>query len=154
MKITGFRILLIGMSMGLGLAIWNVCAPHKVIAIEDPENFTAVFGIARGQTARLNVLNSGEERGYIINWKFLDAMGRVVIAGQREFIPTEQVKSFDLSTEALGLVGDTFGRTELRAVVRALGGPDTRNLHISVEVFNNSDGKTSFIVANSPPEPD
>jgi hypothetical protein len=32
------------------------------------------------------------------------------------------------------------------AIIRALGGPDTNNLHTSLEIFDNATGKTTLFV--------
>ena len=131
------------------LAILVVCFANRVTAVEHPESLPAPFGLARDQTVRLNVLNSGEERGYIIDWKFLDTMGGVVFEGpQPHLIPTDQFRSFDLDGDALAAGRDSFGRIQLRAVVTALGGPDTKNLHVSIEVIDNATGRTTFIATN------
>jgi len=142
-------ISLIGMGLTLSLVIWSGWSPRQANAVQDPEYKPAAFGIARGQTARLNVVNTGAERGFVIDWKFLDSTGRVVSAGpQPHFIPVDQFRSFDLNTDSLAIPVDQFGRIQLRAVVTALGGPDTNNLKVSIEVFDNDTGKTEFILTN------
>jgi hypothetical protein len=151
MKTRSRRMKVVGLFVGIILTLggWLFGSSISVEAIEDPENMPESFGLARGQTARLNVLNSGEQRGYLIVWKFLDSTGRVVSEGpQPHLIPVEQIKSFDLSAESLAIPDDQFGRIQLRVVVTALGGPDTDNLHVSVEVFDNDTGKTTFVLTN------
>ena len=66
------------------------------------DHFQFVVGLASGQTARLNALNSGEEKGYVIDWKFLDTQGRVLAQSQESvFLPAVQMKSFDLNAADL-----------------------------------------------------
>ena len=149
METRKFGIKLIGIGLALFFLIWTVWSPKQVNAVQDPEYRPWTFGLARGQTARLNVVNTGEERGYIINWKFLDSTGRVLSEGpQPHLIPVDHYRSFDLNADSVGIAGDQFGRIQLRAVLTAFGGPDTRNLHVSVEVFDNDTGKTTFILTN------
>src|SRR4030095_8981201 len=127
-----FGIKVIALGFALLFVIWMVWSPGPVKAVQDPESMPPSFGLARGQTAPLNIVNTGEERGYIIDWKFLDSMGRVVPEGpQPHLIPVDQFKSFDLDADSLAIAGDQFGRIQLRAVVTALGGPDANNLHVS-----------------------
>jgi hypothetical protein len=143
----GMKVIAIGFA--LSFVIWTGWSPGPVKAVEDPECMPPSFGLARGQAARLNIVNTGEERGYIINWKFLDRTGRVVSEGpQPHLIPVDQFKSFDLDADSLAIAGDQFGRIQLRAVVTALGGPDTKNLHVSLEVFDKDTGKTTFVLTN------
>jgi hypothetical protein len=59
---------------------------------------------------------------------------------------------FDLPNPPPG-TPDLFGRIQLRAVARAIGNPDVKTLKVSVEVFDNATGRTSFVI-QPPPEPD
>ena len=127
------------------LTTWNA---RQVDALaEDHTQF--VVGLASGQTARLSALNTGEAKGIIIDYKFFDSLGRVL--GQppepdRQLIPPGQMRSIDLNADELNAQRDRFGRIQVHAVVRALGGPDTKNLHASLEVFDNATGKTTVVI--------
>jgi hypothetical protein len=56
--------------------------------------------------------------------------------------------SFDLDGDSIGHTRDRFGRVQAQAVVTAIGNPEVKNLHVSVEVFDNATGRTtSFISA-------
>ena len=148
-KLPGIAIALVAAAV-----IWVGWPASRVLAVEDPENMPAPFGLARGQTARLNILNNGAERGYNIDWKFLDNMGRVIAEGpQPHLVLSRQFVSFDVDGDSLDVLRDRFGRVQLRAVVTAVGNPDTKNLRVSLEVFDNDTGKTSFVII-APPEPD
>jgi hypothetical protein len=122
---------------------------RRVLAVQDVGNMPPPFGLAQGQTVRLNVLNSGEARGYVINWKFLDSEGGVLArSAEQEIIPTDQFRSFDISADSLETARDHFGRIQMRAVVTLLGGPDTRNLQLSFEVFDNATGQSTILYTN------
>jgi hypothetical protein len=41
----------------------------------------------------------------------------------------------------------------VRAVVKAIGNPDIKNFHVSLAVFDNATGRTSFVIT-PPPDPD
>jgi hypothetical protein len=134
--------------------IWSCWPSSRVLAIEDPESSPVPFGLALGQTVRLNILNKGQERGCVIYWKFLDSAGRVLAEDpQRQIIPPGQFVSIDVDGSGLGTMGDRFGRIQLRAVVTAAGNPVTKNLKVSLEVFDNETGRTSFVIS-PPPEPE
>src|SRR5215510_5358519 len=106
---------------------------------EDFLPYIETIGIAAGQTARLNAFNSGEDRGIVINWRFLDSQGRILgQSPERLFIPPGQLRSFDLNADTINSTRDPFGRVQVIAIIRTLGGPDTKNLYTSLEVFDNT----------------
>jgi hypothetical protein len=51
---------------------------------------------------------------------------------------------FDVSFDA----GWEENRIEMRAVVTALGGPDTRNLRTTVETFDAETGRNTIFIGN------
>ena len=84
-----------------------------------------MFGVARGQIARINAVNVGNpnERPIRIEMMFLDEMGVIVGRDMRTIAPGEAAffdVMFDPTREE--------NRVQLRAVAVGLGGPDTRNL--------------------------
>ncbi|MBC7898883.1 MAG: hypothetical protein H7070_02420 [Saprospiraceae bacterium] len=109
-----------------------------------------MFGMTRGQTARLNVLNCGEDqKGFVVNWKFIAADGSVLKETPEPVrIEPGKVASFDLNSDELTATRDRFGRIQMRAVISALGGPDTfeRNGSASVEIIDNSTGRSALFV--------
>ncbi|HEV8370542.1 MAG TPA: hypothetical protein VGQ39_21505 [Pyrinomonadaceae bacterium] len=139
------------MMMVISLAtIWMMSGPRRVRAIQDVENMPPPFGLAAGQTARLNILNTGEVNGYAIDWRFLDSMGRVVARSDgRTFIPTDQFRSFDVNGDSLDVARDAFGRIQLRVVVTTIGNPNDTQPKVAVEVLDNSSGKTTVFCANN-----
>lgn len=144
------KLFVTAIALVTGVAIWSAWGARPAQAIQDSEDFPSPIGITFGQTARLNVLNSGEEKGLVINWKFLDSAGRVLARGpEPHLIPPGQFRSFDVNGDELNALRDRFGRIQILAVVRALGGPDTKNLHTSLEVFDNATGKTTAFVSTA-----
>ena len=128
-------------AVGILAGIWSFGAANRaeaVIAIIKTKT-TGEFGLAPGQTARINVLNSGEIRGFIVDWKFLDATGRTVSESREPVvIPFGQAASFDLAFDEA--FPTEVVRTELRAVVTLSVG---RNVVVTGEVFDVSTGKTT-----------
>jgi len=104
-------------------------------------------GITLGQTARLTFANVGEPRGFIINWRFIDADGVIVARSERPLtIPFGKMVSIDLDRDTLP---QPEARVQIRAEVEVLtpGNPN-KNLSSSLEVFDNDTGKTTvFVIA-------
>jgi len=100
-------------------------------------------GITFGQTARVNILNTGDRAFIIDGGKFLDSDGNV-IAEFRGTIDPGKTMSFDLD-------GDTVPRTENRIEIHVViegPVPHLRNVLFSLEVFNNADGKTTVFIGD------
>ena len=98
-------------------------------------------GIALGQTARVNILNTGDRAFIIDGSKFLDDDGNV-IATFRGTIDPGKTMSFDLD-------GDTVPRTENRIEIHVViegPVPHLKGALISLEVFNNADGRTTVFL--------
>jgi hypothetical protein len=122
-----------------------------VQAIQDSEDFPSPIGLAQGQTARLTVMNIGDEQGFV-NWKFLDAFGRTLAeTPEPHLIPPGQFRSFDfdLPNPPPG-IADVFGRAQVRVIVRTVGNPDIKILRASVEVFDNATGRRALSYACRP----
>lgn len=129
------------------MVIWSAWGARQAQALAGSEKVLEPIGITFGQTARLSVLNSGEERGFIINWKFLDSQGRVLAQSpEQELFPPGQMMSFDLNADDLNAPRDRFGRIQILAVARAQSNPNEKNFHASLEVFDNATGKTTVLI--------
>jgi len=96
------------------------------------------FGVAFGQTARVNLLNTSDH-AIIINGKFLDGDGSVFGEFRGEIAPGKTI-SFDLNRDTLSR--DT-NRLEIHAQIEAPRS-DLKGAVASVEVFNNADGRTTI----------
>ena len=100
-----------------------------------------MFGCATGQVARINAVNLGgpDTRPIQVEMMFLDGTGAVVGRDMQTIAPGQAVFLnfvFDPGREE--------NRIELRAVVTALGGPDTKNLKTTVEVFDAETGRNTI----------
>ena len=145
-------------------AIWATLGARRTQAFQSSETFLPYIeqvGIAHGQTARINALNTNAVSEFIINWSFLDSQGRILAQSREpQLIPPGQMRSFDLNADEVNATMDRFGRVQVIAIIRTLGGPDTKDLHTSLEVFDNATGKTTVFVSptfvggvNTPPDP-
>ncbi len=106
-----------------------------------PQMKTFLVGIASGQTARLTLSNGGGERGYGVNWRFVDSAGVVLQDSGRTPIPIEpgQMLFFNLDADSLGRADQ---RVQLRVEVSSLGGPDTK-ISSALEVSDKVTGRTT-----------
>jgi len=134
---------------------WTLLPDRHVHAIQDSEDFPSPFGLVRGQTARLTLFNNGETAIVGPEYRFLNGHGVILARSADEIvIPAGQFRyfDFDLPDPPPGTV-DLYGRIQIRAVVGGIGNPDIKDLRISVEVFDNATGMTSFII-QPPPDPE
>ena len=90
-------------------------------------------GITLGQTARLTFANIGEIRGFVVNWRFIDADGVIVARSERPLtIPFGKMASVDLDR-------DTLPQPDPRVQIRA----EVEDLHLAIPT------KTSLPVSRS-----
>jgi hypothetical protein len=147
MKNRNRRTIQIVFALAVALAV--ILAPwiaRRVDALAEDHN-QFVVGLSSGQTARLSALNSGEETGIIIEWKFFDSQGRVLAQSpERQPIPPGQMGSFDLIADELNATRDRFGRIQIRAVAQSVGNQNDNDLRVTLEVFDNATGKTTVLI--------
>jgi hypothetical protein len=126
-------------------AIFSLCGATFAQATPEPHLRTGMFGVARGQIARINAVNIGnpDTRPIRIELMFFDEMG-LVVGRDMKIIAPGQATFFDVMFDATR--GEN--RVELRAVVTALGGPDTRNLKTTVEIFDADTGRNTVFIGN------
>jgi hypothetical protein len=119
----------------------------------DVGNGFGLVGIVRGQTARLNAVNLGgpDTRPCEVEMTFFDDQGDP-LAERGIIIIGGKSASLDLSADQLGGPDTRPGeRFQLRAVVKALGGPDTKLqckevIVTTLEVFDNETGRTTVLL--------
>src|SRR5436190_24088828 len=93
-------------------------------------------GITFGQTARVTAANTGTTAIVVVGGKFLDSDGNV-LAEFRGTVEPGEMMSFDLNAD--DIIRES-NRIQIRVVIQA---PHLRNVLLSLEVFNNADGKTT-----------
>jgi hypothetical protein len=125
------------------ITIFSLCAAASAQAGGLVEE-RGMFGCATGQVARINAVNIGDPntRPIQVEMMFLDGTGAVVGRDMQTIAPGQAV-FFDFRFE-----GREETRIELRAVVTALGGPDTKNLKTTVEVFDADTGRNTIFIGN------
>jgi hypothetical protein len=126
----------------------------------DPPGF-GMIGIADGQTARLNIVNLGVPDPTTglppdpcrVRLQFVDADGNVLASrgvapegGHAKFL--DFAPSFVNTIDAVAPL-----RAEIRAVVLADNGVPPDPCRVTLEVFNNASGRTTFVL-QPPPDPE
>ena len=99
-------------------------------------------GITFGQTARVNLSNTSDRAIIIIGGKFLDSDGNILAEFGRQVIEPGKMMSFDLNAD--DIVRES-NRIQIRSVIES-SEPHLKGAIISVEVFNNADGKTTIFI--------
>jgi hypothetical protein len=124
-------------------AMLAICVPDSAAAMPRNCGGCGMFGVARGQIARINATHIGDagSRPIQVEMLFVDATGAVVARDSKTIAPGQAV-FFDVAFEAVGGDGD---RTELRVVI---SGEPERNLRSSVEVFDADTGKTNVFIGD------
>ena len=102
-----------------------------------------MFGVARGQIARINVAHIGDPntRPIQVEMALVDAAGAVVARDSQTIQPGQAV-FFDVPFEA---VGGAENRIELRAVIS--GGP-APHLKSTIEVYDADTGQTTVFIGD------
>ena len=101
-------------------------------------------GITFGQTARVTAANTGTTSFIIDGSKFLDSEGNVLAEFARQVIEPGEMMSFDLNAD--DIVRES-NRIQIRVVIEGPV-PHLRDVRLSLEVFNNADGKTTVFIGD------
>ena len=117
----------------IGLAL-SATTAQAIIDIYRP------VGITFGQTARVTAANAGTTAIIIDSCKFLDSDGNVLAEFDGGIIDPGVMIAFDLNADDIIRENN---RIQIRVVIQA---PHLRDLRLSLEVFNNADGKTTVFL--------
>ena len=124
----------------------------------EPDSISfGMFGIALGQTARINIFNANpldyEPHPCLVNIHFVGTDGRVLrnfyAQPIRRTATLQNGQSIGLDLNFGDVPGDVRERLQLRAVVTVAPASDSTlppPCFPSVEVFNTTNGKTQFMV--------
>ena len=129
-------------ALALAVAL-SACLPNSAQAMPRGCGGCGMFGVARGQIARINVAHIGDPntRPIQVEMALVDATGAVVARDSQTIEPGQAV-FFDVPFEA---VGGAENRIELRPVIS--GGPEP-HLRTSVEVFDADTGQTTVFIGD------
>lgn len=152
------------------LALFVLCFGHQLTGAQEPESqpstgrtaadeFIAFFhtnswGMTRGQTTRIKVINPSEisERRIIfVQVKLFDTDGNVIAESAEIAIAPGEFRSVDFSRDAIALVGEPgSGRLQMRAQVRyraffLVDRSILRGLPLSLELIDSASGNTQAV---------
>ena len=102
-----------------------------------------MFSLTQSQTTTAHVVNTGEERGFIINWRVLDSVGNVLAQSDRRRVELNQASSFDFGPLALR-EGE---RMAIRVELTVEGASRNHPGYIATqEVYDVGGGKTTVFL--------
>jgi hypothetical protein len=107
---------------------------------------SGIFGLAKGQIARINAVHIGDPgiKPIELTTTFVNALGATVAHDTKTVHPGQAI-NFDFEFDA-SLGGN---RQELRALIGARGPSNPhQNLRITIEVFDGDTGKNTVFVGN------
>ena len=123
--------------------IWTIGGASTAEAVIAIIRQTGMFSLAQGQATSAHVVNTGEERGIVIDWKVLDSAGNVLAESGPQRVELGQASSFDFGP--LGL--EEGQRMAIRVELMVEGASRSRPGFVATqEVFNVGDGKTTVFL--------
>ena len=124
------------------IAILLLAMPLSASAIDPADRPLIPFGITDGQTLRVVALNVASNRTAKLSVKFLDTDGNLISQTTAISVSSGKIVTFDFPRASFNNEG---GRIQLRPVA-VLGDRSSMGIvHVSVEVFNEDDGKTTVL---------
>ncbi len=137
------KLIAMVMAVGMLAAIWTIWGASRAEAVIAIIRQTGNFSLAQGQATSAHVVNTGEERGFGINWRVLDSAGNVHAQSDRRRVELGQASTFDFGPLEL-----TEGqRMAIRLELRVEGPSSNKPGFIATqEVYNVGDGKTTVFL--------
>ena len=119
--------------------LWANRAEAVIAIIRD----TGMFSLVQGQATSAHVVNTGEERGFVVNWTVLDGAGNTLAQSDRRTVEPGQVSSFEYRPPEL----PEGQRLAIRLVLTVDGANRNKPAFIATqEVYNTGDGKTTVFL--------
>jgi hypothetical protein len=134
----------IGIVIAVAIAtIWTIGGASTAEAVIAIIRQTGMFSLAQGQATTAHVVNTGEERGIIVDWRVLDSAGNVLAQSDRRRVELGQASSFEFGP--LGLADGQ--RMAIRVELLVEGASRNHPGFIATqEVHNVGDGKTTVFL--------
>lgn len=147
MKVRNTRTKLIALVIALGAlaATWAALGASRAEAVIAIIRTTGMFSLTQGQATSAHIVNTGEERGFIIQIKVLDSAGNILAQSERQMVELGQASIFEF-----GPPPDWAERQRLAIrLVLTVDGVANRNkpgFIATQEVYNTGDGKTTVFL--------
>ncbi len=131
----------IAMVIAVAIAtIWTIGGASTAEAVIAIIRQTGMFSLAQGQATSAHVVNTGEERGIIVDYRVLDSAGNVLAQSGRQRVELGQASSFEWGPPP-------DWRMAIRVELMVEGASRNHPGFIATqEVFNVGDGKTTVFL--------
>ena len=146
---TTTKLITAAIALSAMAAIWAAWGANQMVTKAAPKDGqtvsygTGVYSLARGQATSAHVVNTGEERGIIVNFRVIDSAGTVHVESDRRRVELGQASSFDFGPFALA----EGQRMPIRFELMVEGGSKNKPGFIATqEVYNIGDGKTTVFL--------
>ena len=129
----------IGIVIAVAIAtIWTIGGASTAEAVIAIIRQTGMFSLAQGQATTAHVVNTGEERGIVIDWRVLDSAGNVHAESDRLRVELGQTGSYTWVAEE---------RMAIRVELMVEGPSSSKpGIIASLEVYNTGGGKTTVFL--------
>ena len=132
---------LIVMVIAVAIAtIWTIASASTAEAVIAIIRQTGVFSLAQGQATSAHFVNTGELRGFVIDWTVLDSAGNTLAQSERRRVELGQASSFDFGPLDLAEGERMAIRVELTVEGASRNKP---GFIATYEVYNTGDGRTT-----------
>jgi len=141
---TTTKLIAVVMAVGMLAAVWCAWSPRRAEAVIAIIRTTGIFSLAQGQATSAHVVNTGEERGIVVNWTVLDSAGNTLAQSERQTVEVEQASTFEYGT---GVYIPAGQRMAIRLVLTVEGANRNKPGFIATqEVYNVGDGETTVFL--------
>jgi hypothetical protein len=142
---TGRRLFAMALAVAMLAAFWTSWGANSAEAVIAIIRTTGLFSLTQGQATSAHIVNTGEERGFIIQIKVLDDAGNILAQSERQTVDFGQSSSF----EFVPTPGSAESQRMAIRLVLTVDGVANRNKPSFVatqEVYNTGDGKTTVFL--------
>ncbi|HTF38787.1 MAG TPA: hypothetical protein VK651_10780 [Blastocatellia bacterium] len=123
--------------------LWTIWGANRAEAVIAIIRQTGVFSLTQGQATSAHVVNTGEERGIIVDYRVLDSAANVLVQSDRRRVELGQASSFDFGPLDLA----EGQRMAIRVELRVEGASRNKPGFIATqEVYNTGNGKTTVFL--------
>jgi hypothetical protein len=122
------------------IAAWGA---SRAQAIRSNEFNFSPISLTRGQSLQINIANTGGKKAIPIEMMIHNRDGKSMAEFSENVLPG-QTSKMSLNADDIAVQDEEY-RPVARVAIRALGGPDTRNLVFSLEVVDNETRKTVIL---------
>src|ERR1044071_6908614 len=128
-------MILAGGVLAAAWTIWGASRAEAVIAIIKQ---TGNFSLAQGQATSAHVLNIGEDRGIVVNWRVLDTEGNTLARSDPQMVIPGHAATFEYGA---GVSIPEGQRVAIHLELRVEGASKNKSgLIATQEVYNVGDG--------------